>query len=296
MKLNLKLLYTIIFIAISNYALARDVIRIAGSSSIYPIITIVAEEFGYKYKRKIPIVESVGTGGGFKLFCSGIGDNYADIVTASRPIKKSEIDLCKKNGIHDLVTIKLGHDGIVFVTSKGSKLSSLSINQLFKALTNKKIYEWNEVDASLPKSEIMIYGPDSNTGNYEIIYDQILKANCTKSNECFIRNDGVYIENGNNQNIIMHKVLINENSIGIIPYTFFIEHDDEVNLIKIDNILPSYNSIKQKKYKLSRELLLYVKVKHIDLIPGLKEFISYLKSDEVSGEEGMIAKKGIITK
>lgn len=301
---------------------ARDQIRIVGSSTVYPFTTTVAEAFGKAKGMKTPVVESTGTGGGMKLFCAGIGEDTPDFTNASRAIKKSEFEDCVKNGVTDIVEIKVGFDGLSLAQSKEASAFELTKLQIFLALA-KEIPDkdgklvanpnmlWSDIDASLPKTKIEVLGPPKTSGTRDSFAElamgagaekidslKALKAKDAKAFDAIwktMREDGAYVEAGENDNLIVQKLQANPNAVGIFGYSFLEENAKTINDIKVDGVEATYETIADGSYKMSRPLFIYVKKQHMDSIPGMKEFIAEYASEKALGPDGYLADKGIIT-
>ncbi len=309
---------TTIFFA-SQQAEARDQIRIVGSSTVYPFATVVAEEYGTKNDFRTPIVESTGTGGGFKLFCSGVGEQFPDIANASRKIKDSELDLCKANGVNNPIEVKIGFDGIVLANAITGSKYDLTKKEIFLALAKKvpqngvlvdnPYKNWNEIDPKLPAKKIEVYGPPPTSGTRdafaEIVMDgvcpsipefakefpdaEVLKKQCQ-----VLREDGVYIESGENDNLIVQKLKNNPDALGIFGYSYLEENRSVLQGSHVDGVEPAFENIASAKYGVSRSLYIYAKAEHIAVINGLKEYLKEFVSDEAIGEEGYVIAKGLI--
>ncbi len=301
---------------------ARDQIRIVGSSTVYPFTTAVAEAFGKASGMKTPVVESTGTGGGMKLFCAAGGEDSPDFTNASRRIKKSEFDDCNKNGVKDIVEIKVGFDGISLAHAKEAKGFDLTKLQLFLALA-KEIPDkdgkmvanpnmmWSDVDASLPKTKIEVLGPPKTSGTRDSFAELAmgagaekiasLKALREKDSKAFdaiwkaMREDGAYVEAGENDNLIVQKLQANPNAVGIFGYSFLEQNAKTLTDIKIDGVGATYETIADGSYKMSRPLFIYAKKSHMDMVPGMKEFIAEYTSVKALGADGYLADKGLIT-
>jgi phosphate transport system substrate-binding protein len=300
---------------------ARDQIRIVGSSTVYPFTTTVAEAFG-KASGKTPIVESTGTGGGLKLFCSGVGEDSPDFTNASRPIKKSEFEDCAKNGVTDIVEIKVGFDGLSLAQSKDAKEFALTKQQVFAALAKQipgpdgvlianpnKL--WSDVDASLPATKIEVLGPPPTSGTRDSFAELVLekgaekyetlaalKKSDAKAFEAVwkaVREDGAYVEAGENDNLIVQKLQANPDAVGIFGFSFLEQNAGTVKDISVDGVKATYEAIADGSYKVARPLFIYAKKQHVDVIPGMKEFIAEYVSDKALGEDGYLADKGLVT-
>lgn len=301
-------------------ALARDQIRIVGSSTVFPFSTAVAERFGRSTTFKTPIVESTGTGGGFKLFCAGVGESTPDIANASRRIKASEIKRCNENGVTDVVEIRIGFDGIVLANSKKSEPLSLTTKQLFLALAREipvagRLVEnpnrtWKDIDASLPDRKIEILGPPPTSGTRDAFVElameggakqlPMLRELSAKDKRAFksvahaIREDGAYTEAGENDNLIVQKLLANPAALGIFGFSFLDQNEDRIHGSSVNGTVPTFEEIASGHYPISRSLYFYVKKDHIGKIPGLREYIAEFTSEKSVGIEGYLAEKGLI--
>lgn len=313
------LLLIVSLLSFIGNANAAGQIRAVGSSTVYPFVTVIAEEFGRKTAFKTPVVESTGTGGGFKLFCLGSGDGHPDISNASRAIKNSEKELCKKNGVNNVVEVKIGYDGIVIANSKASKKITLSTNQVFKALGRKvpkdgKLIDnpykkWNQIDSSLPDIKIEVYGPPPTSGTRDAFVELVMEKACKNRSEfkaaypdkkerkkaChLIREDGHFIEAGENDNLIVQKLLNNTSALGIFGYSFLDQNMENIQASVVDGYEASFANISNGNYPVSRPLFVYVKGDHVDVTPGLKDFVKELISDNAIGSEGYLSYKGLI--
>ncbi|MDG7057563.1 MAG: substrate-binding domain-containing protein [Wolbachia endosymbiont of Penenirmus auritus] len=299
---------------------ARKYIRIVGSSTVFPFISFIAEDFNRVFSFKTPVVESIGSGPGFKMFCLGTGEDTPDIAASSRSIKDAERELCKRNKVDEMIEVIIGYDGVVIANSNQSHRFDFSKKDLFETLSaysqengklvknNKKL--WSDVSQALPKTEIEIYGPHQNTGTYEtlinsIMLDQyscmnsrIFKENYEDQEErkkacSSIRDDGRYKEVGINENIIIQKLKSNKNALGIFSFSFLMRNQDKIQGSTIAGIEPTYENISSGKYILARPLYLYIKKEHLNTVDGLREFIREV-IDSISTEDGYLSKLGLI--
>lgn len=302
-------------------AQARDQIRIVGSSTVYPFSTAVAETFGKTTKFKTPVVESTGSGGGLKLFCAGIGTEYPDMTNASRRIKQSEVERCGKNGVTGVTEIKIGYDGIVMANSKKSGRMQITRKQIFLALAKdipagegKLIPNphktWKDVDPSLPDVKIEVLGPPPTSGTRDAFAELALEGGCKKIGWikamkktdkkkykaiCHsIREDGGYVEAGENDVLIVRKLEANPNAFGVFGYSFLDQNGDKVQGSLIDGQDPTFENIADGRYPVSRSLFFYVKQAHVNKIPGIAEFINEFTSDKAWGDDGYLTDKGLI--
>jgi len=311
---------------LSTVAVARDQIRIVGSSTVYPFTTAVAEQFGKANGGKTPVVESTGTGGGMKIFCEGVGEDKADATNASRRIKKSEFELCQKNGVKDIVEIKVGIDGLTLAQAKEGPALKLTRKQVFQALAEKvpdkdgKLIAnpnktWSDVDPSLPNVKIEVLGPPQTSGTRDSFHELFLekgadefdslkamkKADEEKKTKDFeqvwksIRKDGAYVEAGENDNVIVQKLEANKNAVGIFGYSFLEENAAKLKGVTIEGVEPTYENISGGKYKGARDLYIYVKKQHVGVIPGLDKFVAEYVSPKAIGDDGYLSQKGLVT-
>jgi phosphate transport system substrate-binding protein len=300
---------------------ARDQIRIVGSSTVYPFATAVAEEFGRSSKFKTPIIESTGTGGGMKLFCAGVGVQHPDITNASRRIKQTEFDQCKANGVGEITELKIGYDGIVIANAKKSPVYKLSLQQLFLALAKQvpapggglvanPHKTWKDVDPSLPNVKIEVLGPPPTSGTRDAFNELVIEGGCNtypdlkalkdkdeakyKSICLAIREDGAYIEAGENDNLIVQKLVANPNALGVFGYSFLEENEDKIHGSEVGGMAPTFENIASGKYPVSRPLFIYVKNAHVKSIPGIREYVTEFMGEKAIGDEGYLADRGLI--
>jgi phosphate transport system substrate-binding protein len=300
---------------------ARDQIRIVGSSTVYPFTTTVAEAFG-KSGNKTPVVEATGTGGGVKLFCSGVGEDTPDFVNASRVIKKAEFEECAKNGVTDIVEIKVGFDGLTLAHAVSAKDFALTKQQIFQALA-KEIPDkdgkmvanpnkmWSDIDPSLPATKIEVLGPPPTSGTRDSFAELVLEKGAEKFESLAalkksdakafekiwkaVREDGAYVEAGENDNLIVQKLQANADAVGIFGFSFLEENAKAVKGIEVEGKVPTYEDIADGSYKVARPLFIYAKKQHIGVIPGMKEFIAEYVSEKALGTDGYLGAKGLVT-
>ena len=318
-----KILLTVSALAVfAGPAMARDEIRIVGSSTVYPFTTAVAENFGKASGMKTPVVESTGTGGGMKLFCAGTGEAHPDFTNASRRIKKSEFEDCAKNGVTDIVEIKIGFDGLTLAASKEAPAIKLTKQQIFMALARQvpdkdgKLVDnpyqmWSDIDASLPAAKIEVLGPPPTSGTRDSFAELALEVGASKFESLAamkkadakaydavwkaVREDGAYVEAGENDNLIVQKLQANPAALGIFGFSFLEENSSTIKGLEIDGVVPSYETVASGDYKLARPLYVYVKKQHVGTIPGMAEFVAEYVSDKAIGEDGYLSDKGLIT-
>ncbi|MBF0390503.1 MAG: PstS family phosphate ABC transporter substrate-binding protein [Desulfamplus sp.] len=302
---------------------ARDYINVVGSSTVYPFSTVVAEQFGKTSGFKTPKIESTGTGGGMKLFCSGVGVQHPDIANASRRMKKSECETCEKNGVTDILEVKIGYDGIVIANSKKSAPMNITRKELFLALAANvpepggaesvvpnPYKTWKDVNPALPAVKIEVLGPPPTSGTRDAFVELVMEVGGSsfpwikaleKSDKdkfksiCHtVREDGAYIEAGENDNLIVQKLDANPNAFGIFGFSFLDQNADKIQGIPVEGVTPVFESIADGKYSVSRSLYFYVKKAHADVIPGMKEFLKEFSSEKAWGNDGYLSEKGLI--
>ena len=303
-----------------NIVQARDQIRIVGSSTVYPFATVVAEKFGISTKFKTPVVESTGSGGGLKIFCQGIGPTHVDITNASRRIKKKEIKKCASNNITDITEVKVGYDGIVIANAKFSTQIKLDRKHIWLALGKNVMVDgkiipnphktWKDVDPSLPDQKIEVLGPPPTSGTRDAFVELGLQGGCKKFDSikamkkadkkafkklCHtIREDGPYIEAGENDNLIVAKLLENPKAFGVFGYSFLDQNKDKLQGSIIEGNVPTIENISSGKYPVSRSLYFYIKNAHVGKIPGISEYIAEFTSEKSFGIDGYLQEKGLI--
>lgn len=306
---------------ISTNAEARDQIRIVGSSTVFPFSTAVAEQFGKTSDFKTPVVESTGSGGGLKLFCTGVGEGHPDITNASRRIKMSEVEKCASNGVTDITEVKVGYDGIAIANSKKAAQFDLTLQDLFLALakdvpagegkTQPNPYKtWKDVRSDLPAIKIEVLGPPPTSGTRDAFAELAMEGGCKsfawikamkkadkqayKSLCHTVREDGAYVEAGENDNLIVQKLEANPNALGIFGYSFLDQNSDKVQGSTINGNDVTFENIATGDYPISRALFFYVKNAHVGQVPGIAEYLGEFTSEKAWGEEGYLADKGLI--
>lgn len=314
---------TMLLAGVNNAQAARDYISIVGSSTVYPFATVVAERFGRLTQFKTPKVESTGSGGGLKLFCAGVGVQHPDITNASRRIKKSEFDMCQGNGVEDVVEVKVGYDGIALANSTRSQQMNLSLRDIYLALARQvpdpsggdklvdNPYEtWNDVNPDLPVKAIEVLGPPPTSGTRDAFAELAMEGGCKtfdwikaikkedKSRYkriCHtIREDGAYIEAGENDNLIVQKLDANPDALGIFGFSFLDQNRDKIQGSVIDGTEPEFELIAEGQYPISRPLYFYVKKAHVGVIPGVESYVREFTSERAWGEEGYLTDRGLI--
>lgn len=302
---------------------SRDYISIVGSSTVYPFATVVAEQFGKSTAFKTPKIESTGSGGGHKLFGSGVGVQFPDITNSSRRIKKLELEKAMENGVKEIVEVKIGYDGIVIANSKNAPSFKLTRKDLFLALAKdvpvgnvagqlvpNPYKTWKEVNSTLPDIKIEVLGPPPTSGTRDAFVELAMEggakkfawiADLKKADKkaykaiCHtIREDGAYIEAGENDNLIVQKLAANPNALGIFGFSFLDQNADTLQGSFVDGVQPKFEAIADGSYPVSRPLFFYVKKAHVETIPGMREFLAEFTSERAWGNEGYLTDKGLI--
>jgi phosphate transport system substrate-binding protein len=324
---NIRILASTLAVAalcVGGPALARDQIKVVGSSTVFPYTQAVAEEFSKK-GQKSPVVESTGTGGGMKIFCQGVGEANPDITGASRAMKKSEFELCNKNGVTDVTEVQIGYDGLSIAQSKKGKPMDLTESQIFLALSSEvpqgdklvpnPYKKWSDVDKGLPDVAITAYGPPPTSGTRDAFveltmhdgckaldyfkkqkeslskddFDKLIKEKCTP-----MRQDGPFIEAGENDNLIVQRIEADPNAVGIFGYSFLFENQDKLQAVKVNGKEPTFDNIADGSYDIARPLYLYIKNAHRKVVPGMDDFIAAYTSNEAMGKDGYLHERGLV--
>ena len=311
------------FVLSTGIADARNQISIVGSSTVYPFATVVAEHFGQTSSFKTPKIEATGSGGGLKLFCAGLGMRTPDITNASRRIKQSEIDSCRENGVTEIVEVKIGYDGIVLANSKETDVMKLGLKDIYLALAkdvpnpdgsqsfiDNPYKMWSDVNADLPEIAIMVLGPPPTSGTRDAFVELGMEGGCKKFDwvaeikktdknaykaRCHsIREDGAYIETGENDNLIVQKLSVNSDAFGIFGFSFLEQNMDIVQGAMIDDVSPVFETISDGSYPIARALYFYVKKQHVGVVPGIAEYTEAFINPEATGQDGYLIDRGLI--
>ena len=299
-------------------AQSREQIRVVGSSTVYPFTTAVAERFARETDYEAPLIESTGTGGGFQLFCEGVGQQTPDINNASRAMAQSEREMCAENGVESVTEIQIGNDGIAFAADKSAEALDVTRAQIWQALAANPVvdgevaeenpYEtWSDIDGSLPDTEITVFGPPTTSGTRDAFVELAMEAGCeefeavTSLDEArmeevctTMREDGAFVEAGENDNVIVDRLQSQPGSRGIFGYSFYDQNRDALQVATIEGAKPTADAIAADEYPLARPLFIYVKDQHVGVIPGLGEFLDYYTSPDVWGPEGFLVDSGLI--
>ena len=323
-SLSLLILTSVAVAAAAHAQTARDYVSAVGSSTVFPFASTVAEHFGKANpKFKTPKVESTGTGGGFKLFCGGIGVQFPDIANASRRVKASELEGCEKNGVKAVSEIKIGYDGITIATQKGAQPYKLTRKDLYLAVAKQvpdpkdpntlvanPYKTWKQINAALPNVTIQMFGPAPNHGTRDAFAELVLEAGCSQyawlkalkdvdenryKKVCTqIREDGVWTDVSEDYALVMGKLAANSKSLAVFTFSYLDQNREKLAAATVDGKAPSFETIADGSYPISRPLFLYVKKAHVGMIPGIKEFIAEFTSDKAMGADGYLADKGLI--
>lgn len=305
---------------ISASALARDTVNVVGSSTVYPFATVVAERFGRSTDFPTPKLESTGSGGGFKLFCAGIGTQHPDITNASRRMKSSEFEMCQRNGVEAITEVKIGADGIVIASSRDAARMDLSLRQVFLALAKDvpdpkggdtlvaNPYEkWSDIDTSLPGKEIRVMGPPPTSGTRDAFVEIAMEGGCKtygfiKAMEkkemrgvCHnMREDGAFVEAGENDNLIVQRLVQDKDTLGIFGYSFLMENSGEIQATTINGVAPTPDTIADEEYPVARSLFFYIKNAHAGVVPGIAEYAQEFTTEGAWGDNGYLVDVGLI--
>ncbi|MBA4761595.1 substrate-binding domain-containing protein [Sphingomonas sp.] len=294
---------------------SRDQIKIVGSSTVYPFTTMVAEQFVNSGSFKAPVIESTGTGGGMKLFCAGVGPQHPDMTNASRRMTASEFDLCQRNGVTDILEVQVGMDGIAFAESVNGPKIRLTLAEAYRALAESPMGQpntsklWSDINPSLPAVPISVMGPPATSGTRDSLHELIMHPGCEeaypqvkeiektdkdKATELCtrVREDGVYVDSGENDNLIVQKLSANPNAIGVFGYSYLEENASRLKGVPVNGVEPSYAAISSGQYPGARAMFIYVKKQHLKAVPGINEFLA--QYTRMWGPGGPLAKRGMI--
>lgn len=300
MKLSTILGITAATALIASAATARDQIRIVGSSTVFPFSTAVAEQFGKTSDFATPVVEATGSGGGLKLFCAGVGTEHPDIANASRRIKASEFSDCQANGVTEVVESIVGYDGIVVANVIDAAEFDLTVGQLWTALAANGPLPmlWSDVDPALPASQIEVLGPPPSSGTRDAFEELVMHEGCEMAggdcDEVEIRTDGVWVDAGENDNLMVSKLNANPNAVAVFGFSFLDQNSDSVKGAFIGGVEPTFENIAAGDYPVSRSLFYYLKKAHVGVVPGIQEYAIEFASEAAAGEEGYLVDKGLI--
>ena len=304
-------------VAMAGAAQARDQISIVGSSTVFPYTQAVAEQFSSMTGAPAPVVESTGTGGGMQIFCGGVGESHPDITGASRAMKTSEYELCEENGVTDVTEVLIGYDGLSLAHSNEAADLDVSKAQLYLALAAEVPVDgeivanpytnWSEIDASLPDQAILVYGPPPTSGTRDAWVELVMEEGCGEFDAVSsldedrhdevcqrMRTDGVFVEAGENDNLIIQRLVTDPTAYGIFGYSFLYENQDRLTGAAIEGVTPSAETIETGEYGISRPLFFYVKNAHRGAIPNLEEFVAEYVSEPAMGPGGYLQERGLV--
>lgn len=317
-----------ILAASTAFANARDQLQIAGSSTVLPYATIVAEAFGEQGEFKTPVVEGGGSGAGRKKLCEGVGEGTIDIANSSSRIKQSDIDTCNANGVGDLMEVRIGYDGIVFASDINGPDFVLTPADVFNALSAEVLKDgavvantaksWADVNAALPAQDILAFIPGTKHGTREVFDINVLEAGCKAvgaydafvaastgaddaakekeaAGKCMtVRTDGASVDIDGDYPETLSRIAANSNAVGVFGLSFYENNTDKLKVATVNGVVPSVETISKGEYPVSRPLYFYVKKAHIGVIPGLKEYIQFFVSDDMAGPDGKLADYGLV--
>ena len=302
---------------VSGPAFARDQISVVGSSTVFPYSQAAAEEYANKTGNKAPVVESTGTGGGMKIFCQGIGVDHPDLTGASRAIKDTEKALCEENGVTDVTEVQIGSDGLSMAVSREGVALDLTETEIYLALAaevpvdgelvDNPYQKWSDINPDLPDMDIIAYGPPPTSGTRDAFVELALHDGC-KAMDFFkdaskdmikekcspMRQDGPFIEAGENDNLIVQRLEADPNAYGIFGYSFLYENQDKLKGVSVNGVQPGFDTIESGDYEISRPLFFYVKNAHRGVIPGLEEFVAEYVSEAAMGPGGYLPERGMV--
>ncbi len=319
LKLTASSAALIVVAAAAAHAQTRDAIRIVGSSTVFPYTQAVAEEFANQGGTS-PIVESTGTGGGMQIFCAGIGAEHPDVTGASRAMRKSEYDLCVQNGVTDITEALIGYDGLSIAVARANEFEwDLTLGEVYLALAQKVPVNgewadnpyrmWNEINPDLPATPILVYGPPPTSGTRDAFVELAMHAGCREleyvtsggfdsawvnDNCSAMRQDGPFVEAGENDNLIVQRLTADPNALGIFGYSFLFENLDRLKDVNIGGVEANAETIESFEYPIARPLYFYVKNAHRGVIPGMNEFIAEYASDAALGRGGYLQERGLV--
>ena len=314
----MKFLLITTFSLLTTIASAKDALHVTGSSTVLPFVTIAAESFGENYEFNTPIVEGGGTGAGIAKFCETSDAESVDIANASRKMKSSELALCRKNGVSDVLEVRIGYDGIVFASDVNGAEFAFTPSDWFKALAAEvevagklvpnPYTKWSEVDSKLPDQEIMVFIPGKKHGTREVFDLKVITVGCTvfKTDKLFkvrdgkaegctaLRQDGRAIEIDGDYTETLQRLNTNPNAVGVFGLSFYENNTDKLRVATFQGEVPTRETIASGKYRVSRPLYIYVKTQHYGTTSGLKEFVQHVVSNDLAGPEGIMVEAGLV--
>ncbi|ADO41348.1 substrate-binding domain-containing protein [Ketogulonicigenium vulgare] len=320
MSLKTVCVSAIAIAAVAGAAQARDNIQIAGSSTVLPYASIVAESFGENFPEfPVPVVESGGSSGGLQRFCAGIGENQTDIANSSRPIRAGEIETCAANGVTDIIEVRVGYDGIVFASALNGPEFAFTPADWYKALAAEVVVDgeivpnpyttWDQVNPALPAQQILAFIPGTRHGTREVFDEKVLVAGCEESGAAEVlsaargdeaacvalRTDGVSVDIDGDYTETLARIAANPQALGVFGLSFYENNTDTLRVATMSDIEPTVEAIATGTYPVSRPLYFYIKKAHIGVIPGLKEYAEFFMSDDMAGPAGPLAQYGLVS-
>ena len=308
---------------VAGGAFARDNVQVAGSSTVLPYASIVAEYFGENFDYPTPVIESGGSSAGLKRFCEGVGENTIDIANASRQIRASEIEACAANGVEEIIEVRIGYDGIVFASDIDGNSFEFTPADWYNALAAEKFVDgelvansvtnWNEVNADFPDQPIQAFIPGTKHGTREVFEEKVILAGCEESGamqamldagvdedtaeeKCMaIRTDGLSVDIDGDYTETLARIEADDNGIGVFGLSFYENNTDKLQVATMSGVTPSVDTIASGDYPVSRPLYFYIKKAHLEVIPGLKDFAMFFVSDDVAGPDGPLAEYGLVS-
>ena len=318
-----KVTVSTLAIVAASAASARDNVQVAGSSTVLPYASIVAEAFGENFEFPTPVVESGGSSAGLARFCEGVGENQIDIANASRAIREKEITACAENGVTDIIEVRIGYDGIVFASDINGASFEFDQSDWFRALSPMVLVDgavvenpytmWNEVNPDFPAQEIMAFIPGTKHGTREVFEEKVLAVGCEETgameamiaggmseddaeDACIaVRTDGLSVDIDGDYTETLARIQANPNGIGVFGLAFYENNTDKLQVATMAGVQPTVDSISTGEYPVSRPLFFYIKAAHIGVIPGLKEYAAFFVSDEIAGAWGPLAQYGLVS-
>ena len=310
--------------ATGAFAQSRDNVQIAGSSTVLPYATIVAEAFGENFDFPTPVVQGGGSGAGRAMMCEGVGENTIDIANSSSRIKQSDLDRCDSNGVTEVMEVRLGYDGIVFASDINGPAFAFTPADFYNAIGEKVLVngalvtnpytQWSEFNANLPAQDILVLSPGTKHGTREVYDERVLMAGCEETGAMAAMIAGgmseddaedacmaVRTDNGRNVDIdgdyteTMQRLENDRNAIGVFGLSFYTNNTDKLRVATMNGVVPSAESVASGEYPFSRPLFFYVKMAHLDVIPGLQDYVEFFVSDDMAGPNGPLAEYGLVS-
>ena len=303
-------------------ALARDQVQITGSSTVLPYSTIVAEAFGENFDFPTPVVEGGGSGAGRAKMCEGVGPNTVDIANSSSRISQRDLDTCAANGVTEVMEVRFGYDGIVFASDVNGPSFAFTPADIYNAIGAQVLVDgaivpnphtqWADFNADLPAQDILVLSPGTKHGTREVFEDEVVLVGCEETgamkafmdggmdedaaeDACLsIRTDGRNVDIDGDYTETLQRLENDKNAIGVFGLSFYQNNTDKLQVATMSGVTPSTETIATGEYPVSRPLFFYVKVAHLDVIPGLQEYVEFFVSDDMAGPNGPLAAYGLV--